>query len=42
MEDWRQRRQDSGIRDITGLVRLLTFHDPDGNTQMFRQPSAAP
>jgi catechol 2,3-dioxygenase-like lactoylglutathione lyase family enzyme len=34
-------RQDGGIRDIPGLVRLLTFYDPDGNTLMFYQlPSA--
>lgn len=30
-------RQDGEIRDIPGLVRLLTFYDPDGNTLMFYQ-----
>ncbi len=28
-------RQDGPIRDIPGMVRLLTFFDPDGNTLMF-------
>ena len=30
-------RQDGEIRDIPGLVRLLTFYDPDGNALMFYQ-----
>lgn len=28
-------RQDGGIQDIPGMVRLLTFYDPDGNAMMF-------
>ncbi len=27
--------QDGEIRHIPGLVKLLTFYDPDGNTHMF-------
>jgi catechol 2,3-dioxygenase-like lactoylglutathione lyase family enzyme len=34
-------RQDGGIRDIPGFVRLLTFYDPDGNTLMFYQDMRA-
>ena len=35
-------RQDGEIRDIPGLVRLLTFYDSDDNALMFYQvPSAA-
>ena len=30
-------RQDGGIREIPGMVRLLTFFDPDGNALMFYQ-----
>lgn len=30
-------RQDGEIRDIPGLVRLLTFFDPDDNALMFYQ-----
>lgn len=30
-------RQDGPILDIPGMVRLLTFFDPDGNTLMFYQ-----
>ena len=30
-------RQDGDIMDIPGLVRLLTFYDPDGNALMFYQ-----
>ena len=30
-------RQDGPIRDIDGLVRLLTFYDPDDNALMFYQ-----
>ncbi len=33
-------RQDGPIRDIAGLVRLLTFFDPDGNALMFYQMPA--
>ncbi|MGE0178294.1 MAG: VOC family protein [Sphingomonas sp.] len=28
-------RQDGPIRDIPGMVRLLTFYDPDDNALMF-------
>ena len=36
-------RQDGDIIEIDGLVRLLTFYDPDGNALMFYQlpPEAA-
>lgn len=30
-------RQDGPIQEIPGMVRLLTFYDPDGNTLMFYQ-----
>jgi catechol 2,3-dioxygenase-like lactoylglutathione lyase family enzyme len=30
-------RQDGDIRDIPGMVRLLTFFDPDGHSLMFYQ-----
>jgi len=30
-------RQDGDIMEIDGLVRLLTFYDPDGNALMFYQ-----
>jgi predicted enzyme related to lactoylglutathione lyase len=30
-------RQDGGIQTIPGLVRLLTFYDPDGNAMMLSQ-----
>jgi predicted enzyme related to lactoylglutathione lyase len=30
-------RQDGPIQEIPGLVRLLTFYDPDGNALMFYQ-----
>jgi len=30
-------RQDGPIQDITGMVRLLTFFDPDDNALMFYQ-----
>jgi len=30
-------RQDGPIRDIAGMVRLLTFYDPDDNALMFYQ-----
>ncbi len=32
--DSRSIRQDGPIRDIPGLVRLLTFYDPDDNALM--------
>ena len=32
--DGRAIRQDGPIRDIPGLVRLLTFYDPDDNALM--------
>lgn len=35
--DRRGVRQDGPIRDIDGLVRLLTFYDPDDNALMFYQ-----
>jgi catechol 2,3-dioxygenase-like lactoylglutathione lyase family enzyme len=34
-------RQDGPIRDIPGMVRLLTFYDPDDNALMFYQDLAA-
>jgi len=30
-------RQDGAIRDIPGMVRLVTFYDPDDNAMMFYQ-----
>jgi catechol 2,3-dioxygenase-like lactoylglutathione lyase family enzyme len=33
-------RQDGDIIEIDGLVRLLTFYDPDGNALMFYQVPA--
>lgn len=30
-------RQDGSINEIPGMVRLLTFYDPDGNALMFYQ-----
>lgn len=30
-------QQDGEIQTIPGLVRLLTFYDPDGNAMMFAQ-----
>jgi catechol 2,3-dioxygenase-like lactoylglutathione lyase family enzyme len=30
-------RQDGGINEIPGMVKLLTFYDPDGNALMFYQ-----
>lgn len=33
-------RQDGEILTIPGLVRLLTFYDPDGNAMMFAQSLA--
>jgi catechol 2,3-dioxygenase-like lactoylglutathione lyase family enzyme len=35
--DSRGVRQDGPIRDIPGLVRLLTFYDPDDNALMLYQ-----
>ena len=35
--DSRGIRQDGPIRDIPGLVRLLTFYDPDDNALMLYQ-----
>jgi len=34
-------RQDGDIRHIPGLVKLLTFYDPDGNVFMFSQSELA-
>ena len=33
-------RQDGEILEVSGLVRLLTFYDPDGNALMFYQLAA--
>lgn len=33
--DRHEVRQDGPIREIAGLVRLLTFYDPDDNALMF-------
>jgi len=35
--DGRGVRQDGPIQEIPGMVRLLTFYDPDGNALMFYQ-----
>ncbi len=35
--DAAQVRQDGPIRDIAGLVRLVTFYDPDDNALMLYQ-----
>lgn len=35
--DAQKVRQDGAVRDIPGMVRLLTFYDPDGNPLMFYQ-----
>ncbi|HMO74040.1 MAG TPA: VOC family protein [Sphingopyxis sp.] len=34
-------RQDGDIRHIPGLVKLITFYDPDGNAFMFSQSEMA-
>jgi catechol 2,3-dioxygenase-like lactoylglutathione lyase family enzyme len=34
--------QDGPIQEIPGMVRLLTFYDPDGNALMFYQDLIAP
>lgn len=34
-------RQDGEIQEIPGLVRLLTFYDPDGNALMFYQEAGS-
>lgn len=34
-------RQDGGIQYIPGLVKLLTFFDPDGNAMMFAESQQA-
>jgi catechol 2,3-dioxygenase-like lactoylglutathione lyase family enzyme len=34
-------RQDGPIQDIPGMVRLLTFYDPDDNALMFYQDMSA-
>lgn len=34
-------RQDGDIRHIPGLVKLITFFDPDGNAFMFSQSEMA-
>ena len=38
--DRHQVRQDGPIRDIPGLVRLLTFYDPDDNALVFYEVPA--
>ena len=35
--DGKDVRQDGPIREIPGMVRLLTFYDPDDNALMFYQ-----
>jgi catechol 2,3-dioxygenase-like lactoylglutathione lyase family enzyme len=35
--DGKAIRQDGPIREIAGMVRLLTFYDPDDNALMFYQ-----
>jgi predicted enzyme related to lactoylglutathione lyase len=35
-------RQDSEIQHIPGLVKLLTFYDPDGNAMMLSENLAQP
>ena len=35
-------RQDGAIREIPGMVRLLTFYDPDDNALMFYQDLMQP
>lgn len=39
--DRRNIRQDGPIQDIPGMVRLLTFYDPDDNALMFYQDLSA-
>jgi predicted enzyme related to lactoylglutathione lyase len=34
-------RQDGDIQHIPGLVKLITFYDPDGNAFMFSQSEMA-
>lgn len=34
-------RQDGPINEIPGMVRLLTFYDPDGNALMFSEVDPA-
>ncbi|WP_447765241.1 VOC family protein [Sphingopyxis panaciterrae] len=34
-------RQDGDIQHIPGLVKLITFYDPDGNAFMFSKSEAA-
>jgi predicted enzyme related to lactoylglutathione lyase len=31
-------KQDGDIQHVPGLVKLITFFDPDGNAMMFAQP----
>lgn len=35
-------RTDGDIQHIPGMVKLLTFYDPDGNAMMFYQTDGAP
>jgi catechol 2,3-dioxygenase-like lactoylglutathione lyase family enzyme len=37
MLDQHQVKQDGPPQEIAGMVRLLTFYDPDGNALMFYQ-----
>jgi len=34
--------QDGDIQHVPGLVKLVTFYDPDGNAMMLAQPDGAP
>lgn len=35
-------RQDGEIQHIAGMVKLITFYDPDGNAMMFSQSLMTP
>jgi len=39
--DVQEVRQDGDIQHVPGLVRLITFYDPDGNAFMFSQAEKA-
>lgn len=39
--DAQEVRQDGDIQHVPGLVRLITFYDPDGNAFMFSQAEKA-
>lgn len=40
--DEHQVRQDSDIQHIPGLVKLITFYDPDGNAMMLSENLGQP